>query len=220
MSDNALTTLENLPVNEQVESYFGELSKGGFNFLPRLQLCGSSTKLAKEGRIPVNHYALVHSADSFDDMTKSVIVIPLRLRLKALDTSGDSPLSYYNPEGPEFRRIYERSTVKNSGCMAGPEFLIWIPDKERFATFYFSAPTARPESVNMKGRLGLACQLDSRMANSKKTGNTWALPIVKPYSSPVTMPNPAETEREIIKFATEKDSEIVAVAASETERAR
>lgn len=220
--ENALITLDNLPVNTEVDAFFGELTKGGFSYLPRLQLCGSSTELAKTGLIPVNHYALVYSKESFDDLSKNVIIIPLRMRPKALDISNpDGPVSYYTPSKPEFRSIFERSSVKGSGCMAGPEFLVWVPDKKRFATFFFSAPTSRPEAPNMLARLGLACQMDHRIAKSKKTGNVWPIPVIKPYSSPVE-PLPSENDviQEVTKFVNEKDSDMTAVEESSETRER
>ncbi len=99
------------------DSAFDSMSSGGF--LPRLQLCGSSTTVVKEGKITQGHYALIKGKDQLEDLTKEVNIVVLAWRPKAMEMTEDVVLSIYNPKASEFTRIAEKSEESDSGCMYG-----------------------------------------------------------------------------------------------------
>jgi hypothetical protein len=124
------------------DSIFDALSKVG-DFLPRLQLVGSSSDLAKEGTIQQGNYALIGGKDSVTDLGKSVDTLVLAWRPKALDMSDmEHILSSYDFESSLFKDIASKADVKDSGCMFGVEFLMWISSVQKFGTFFMEARLA------------------------------------------------------------------------------
>jgi hypothetical protein len=213
-----------IPANPQdIQKYsddiFNKLSTSG-NFFPRVQLCGGNTEVVKKGKIGMNHYGMVRDAETIDDLGLEFEAVPLAWRPKALDTSTDPPISSYTPSDAEFTRIQQTSEVPNSGCMYGPEFLLWVPSIKTFVTFFFSSKTARRVAPNLevirKGK-GVA-MFRSKFIETEKY--SWQGPVIIKSSAPMTnIPTPEETMEAIERFNNPPKSK-VELAPDEPQRAR
>lgn len=202
---NELIPLENLGgVSKYADDKnFDAVSSGGF--LPRLQLMGSSSNAVKESKINQGHYALVKGKDQIEDLTKEVQVIVLAWRPKALEIGTETVLSVYNPKSEDFNRIALKSEESDSGCMYGPEFLVWVPSQKCFATFFMSSKTARREAPQLKGLMGKAATLKAQLIKAKKYA--WHGPVVTPCSAPLDLPDMEKAREEALKFNNPPESD-------------
>lgn len=189
------------------EKTFEALSSNAF--LPRLQLMGSSSTAVKEGKISQGHYGLVRGKDQVEDLTKETNVIVLSWRPKALEIKESSVVSVYDPKSPEFKRITEKSEEPDSGCMFGPEFLVWVPSHRTFATVYMSSKTARREAPVVRGLMGKAATLKAQLIKAKKFA--WHGMVVTPCSQPLDLPDLAQAKEETAKFNNPPSEETEAV---------
>lgn len=206
------TDLINLPDDQTVSVYnddaaFLDLSKTASSFLPRLQLFGSTSALVKEGKMPLAHWGFVSGKDDVVDLGTEVDVIPVSIRFKAMDLSGGDVLSFYNPASTEFRDIQERSQDAESQCMAGNEFLVWVPDRKAFATFYASNSSSKQEAPKIKALLKKAATFKVKYVKGKR--NSWHAPVVIECSDPITnIPTPELLQSTVETFRNPKDSEV------------
>ena len=107
----------------------------GSDFMGELRFCAASDRKVKAGEFPVNNFAL-KKGKNYEDMEKTVHVMPVRLLPKALDVSGDEPVMSFQRGSEVFEDIAERSKVKDSNCMWGTEILVWVPKANEFATIF------------------------------------------------------------------------------------
>jgi hypothetical protein len=212
-----------LPASKYSDEVFKATTKGG-KYLPRVQLMTSSAKKCKAGEFPINCYAMVEG-ENYVDLGKSVDVGVLAWRPKALDISGDQVIAVYDPQVDEFgnstgefARIEAKSEVKDSGCMYGTEYLLWIPGQKAFATFFMGTKSSRRESPNLKARIGKAATLTSHLIETARY--SWYAPLIKPYNGELsnvpTSPdllmrvvtefnNPPASEIETVTNASDRD---------------
>lgn len=130
---------------------FIEVAGPGFgSFLPYLQLFTSNSDEVKEGKIAVASYGLIEGKDkTLTDMGKAVLAAPLAWRAKAMffRTADGKPVAYHNAKSPEFKKIREAQEADpNSGNMYGVEFLLWLPQVKKLATFFMGTKTQRNAS--------------------------------------------------------------------------
>lgn len=177
------------------------------DFHPRLKLCQGSGKEAQKGKVAkAGNYALITNKDEMEDLGDEVEIVICAARAKALQT-GKMILTYFDPESPEFAEIKEKSKVKNSGCMYGPEYLIWLPNQNTYATLFMCSPTARRESRAVHSRLRKAALLKSHLIETEDYA--WHGPIVKDLETEVTnLPPQEELLAEIEKFDNEQSSQV------------
>lgn len=187
------------------EDYAGFAS--GFDFLPRLTLCGASTNLCKEGKQPIGTYALVYSADRHGDLGKQTNVFVLGMRLKALEIAADGIFNFFDPKSPEFARVANLSQVKDSGCLAGPEFLVYVPSTKEFATFFMASKSMRNEAPSLKALLGKAATLQISLAENKKK-QKWHVPKALPCTIPLSPPSPDALTMQLNKFRNPVSSQV------------
>jgi hypothetical protein len=177
------------------DNVFKEVASSG-DFFPRVQLMTSSSDKCKTGEFPINHYALIRD-QAHEDLGTAVDVLVVAWRPKALDTN-DPVISVYDPADPQFARIKEKSGEKDSGCMFGPEFLLYIPSKKEFATFFMGSKSSRRESPNVKARLQKAATLKANRIETP--AYTWYAPMVQPCSTPFDLPEHDDLMEVVTKF--------------------
>lgn len=198
------------------------------DYFPRVQLMTSNAAKCKSGDFPINNYALINNKD-FTDCGKQVDVAVLDVRLKALDTSGAQPISIFNPEFDEndipigeFKRIMDESDGKDSGCMFGSEFLIYVPEKKAYATFFMGTKSSRRESPKLQGLMHKGATLMSQ--NIETSSYSWYAPKIEPCQTELVLPDKQEVLDKIDQFRQEKSTELGEVASDEEaasqERAR
>lgn len=209
---------------------FDELAKGG-EFLQRLQLFGKGKHVDK-GLIPPGHYGIFVSNEEIIDLGKKIDIIPFARRPKALDTGSKPPISVYDENSEEFKRIAAKSQVKNSGCQFGPSFLVIERSTGKFLEFFLGAPTHRPEAKKIYPALPLsAADIESRKLKGEEPHGplpitltqkyiekefSWYVPVVLECSTPFTkLPSIATINAEIAKFLNPPASEVEEVEEEE-----
>lgn len=197
-------------------------STGGF--LARVQLMTSNSAKCKAGEFQVNHYALVDGQD-LTDLGAEIDVVVVAWRPKALEM-GDEIITVYDPkfdaEGNstgEFARIEAASFVKESGCMFGQEYLVFVPSKKMFATLFFGGITSRRESPKMKAQMLKVATLKVQKIEGKKY--TWFAMQVFGCSTPQKdLPTIDVINKEIEKFNNPEVEEVERVEDKAEVRAR
>ncbi len=192
---------------------FDDIAKAG-DYLPRVQVMGGNSGLVQRGEIAVGLYALVHNKDKFDNLTQEFDCFVLSWRPKCMDTNGDQPLSLFNHESEQFIKIKEKAGEQNSGCMYGPEYLVYLKGANCFATFFFSSKSSRREAPNMQQRLGKAATCKIKLIETKKF--SWHSPVIVPCTTPFDAPDPEAMKEQLEKFNNPPESEVETVDATDT----
>ncbi len=206
------------------EGSFESLVSGG-DYLPYLQLFGSKSDACAEGKIGIGRYGLVKDKQ-ITDIGPEVDLVIVSWRPKAVQTGDDFIVDYHpemNEEGEitnaTFKRIADLSNVRDSGCMYGPEFLLFIPVADTFATYHMNSKTGRREARNMQPLVGKAATLKNHLIEQGKY--KWHGPIVIPCSSPLELPSDEEIREQYAKFQNPPRNELEAVSdTDDKERAR
>lgn len=172
------------------------------DWLGRLQLYGNKSNAVAEGKVEANHYGIPED-DGVIDLGNEVNVVILTWRPKALAALEDPIIESFDPNSPTFKDIKDRSGIKDSGCMYGPEFLLWVPSIERFLTFFMSSKTARREARKMEPLLRCAATLKSRII--KQNNFIWAGPVVIACSEPLELPDTNVIQAKADKFLNPPD---------------
>ncbi len=132
---------------------FSGISGQRMSFLPRLQLFTSGSEAVKRGKISLARYGLIPSKDELVDLGPTVLVIPVAWRPKAMNMKVDPPLSFFKKNSPEFQEIKKTADEQPlSGCMYGPEYLMWL-NEHGFCTFFMGSKTARNEAPAVQALL-------------------------------------------------------------------
>lgn len=179
----------------QASKYGSEVAHqaiSGSNFLPRLQLLGASTNLCKKGKAPIGSYAVLRGKDTVVHLLgESVDALVVSWRPKAIRFGAGNVQSFYNPASPGFKQVEVDSTAKDSGCMFGPEYLIYIPSVNEFCTFHFNNPTMRVAAAGMLPNVGKA--VTCRVEFIEKGKNSWHGPVILNCSTPLPLPADVES---------------------------
>lgn len=202
--------LPDLPIQEYAadEKLLGELITAT-TFLPRVQLMGGTTELAKQGLIGPGRYALIRSKDSFDDLGQQVVCLPLSMRFKAMRIPGDGNVfSYHNPMTEEFKKVMADSELENSGCMYGLEFLAWFPEQRLFATVYLNSKTNRRQAPAFKALMQEKKGATLKVEFIKKGKHSWHGMVITQCSTPFELPPLEDILLEAERFAKPKDSTV------------
>jgi hypothetical protein len=190
-------------------------SEGLIGFLPRLQLFTANSNEVKRGNINLAHYATIAGKEkTLTDLGKNVLLVPIAWRPKALNTKADPVTAFHNPLSKEFKEFKAKADADaNSGYMYGPEFLVYIPDKEiGFATFFMGSKSARNESAKLRALLPVGgnplrpAMCTAQFIETKEY--SWHAPQVMPSSQQVTLPDMDKINEIALVFLKPKDSEI------------
>lgn len=202
MNENELIPADvDLPVGKYAgEDVFKDIATSTA-WLPRIQLCGGNSALCQQGKISIGHYALIKSKDEHVSLTNVFDLVPVGWRPKAIFMeTGKNPVSYFDSNSTDFQKIKEKSAEQNSGCMYGPEFLVWIPGKDTFATYFMANKTARNVASELlsilKARGGAT--LKSRLIETKQY--KWHGPLIVKCSAPLDVPSMEDITLELDKF--------------------
>ncbi len=177
--------------------------------LPYFRMYGSNSKEAKGKKIPGGNYGLALGKSDPTDLTPNVDVIVCATRLRAVDTKGGK--SFYSRKSDGYQDVKKRSVVKDSGCMHGPEILIWIGVLSKFATWHLNSPTLRNISDDILDALSNGVTLGWRLAEGG--GYTWDASTVEPcpdwgHSTPPS----EEFESAVAKFKSPKGADDAEIA--------
>lgn len=217
MSQELAIHLANRP-QKWSEEDFAIAAAGGEGFLDRVQLMTSGSEKCKAGEFPVNHFAAING-ETFKDLGNEFDAIILSRRPKAIEF-GDSPLVSHDPKSDLYRSIMERSDEKDSGCMFGTEYLIWVPSQNKFYTFLFGSKSARREASTVNEYVGHGVTFKPKKVSTAKY--TWFLPTVVECTSLTQsdLPDAAALDKHIDDFENPKEPEIEPADSETTERER
>ncbi len=219
--------IPNVGVNKYVtDEAFTALAKSA-DYLPRFQLYASSAKAVKRNLISGGHYG-VQEGEKVDDYGTEVHCYVIGLRLKAMRIVGDKVETYFNPTHPEFSKIKLESGDKDSGSLCGPEYLLYIPSKKQFTTFFMANKTMRREASLVRTFMPTAeagaKAMTLRVQLIEKGQYIWHGPIVTACSLPLDPPDMEELVKELERFNNPPEPKDVkataAEAASQGNRAR
>jgi hypothetical protein len=245
---NALTTVDltQLPSTQLgTDEQFEQMARNT-TFLGRLQLFSKGNAI-NEGLIPPGTYGIPESDKKIVNLGKSIDILPLARRLKALDLSDkEAIVANYDAKSDAFKDIAARSEETDSNCMYGTSFLVLEKGSGRFLELFCGTKSTRPIAGDIAVFMALSqaqidakkaagadvsqmkphpvqpCTLKVRVAKNKR-GHSWHVPDVQPCTSPfTTLPAMEVIVDEINKFLTEKNggTEVVKEDPSKKARAR
>jgi hypothetical protein len=200
MAKDLVTLPKGTPPAKYDDEAFKASTQSG-DWLPRLQLMTANSKECKGGDFPINHYAIIRD-QNFNDLGKSVDILLIEWRPKAIEID-EQIYAVYDPEHEEFKRIQEMSNTPDSGCMYGPEFLVWIPAVEEYATFFMGSKSSRREASSVRALLRNAGTLKSKEISTAKY--TWWSPIIEKCTSSFDLPSKEEIAEQYEKFINPPD---------------
>ncbi len=204
MADKDLVTLPKGTVPDvQRDDVFKKTVTSG-DYLPRLQLMTSNSEIVKDGKFPMNHYALVKDQNHVD-LGKDVDILLVEWRPKAIEID-EQILAVYDPDDAEFQRIQTESLKKDTGCMYGPEFLVWVPKAEEFATFFMGSKSSRREAASVRALLKKAGTLKSKKITTSQY--TWYSPVIEKCAGAFDIPKQEIVVEQWTKFTNPPKSEV------------
>lgn len=214
--NTGIVTLDGLAQNDaNALTLMSEQSK---SYLSRMQLY-TKGKAINKGQVLPGHYGIPEDEDTIIDLGKSVDLLVIAWRPKALDISDrDEIITSYDAESDEFKRIQKQSSVKDSGCMFGPSFLVYERSTQRFLEWFANNESARREAGKLSpflmksGEQPKPVTLSSRVAEKKTY--SWHVPSVAECSVPIELPPVEQLKSELDRFLN-PPSEATEVASEE-----
>lgn len=187
-SDAPSTEVANLDAAASSAAYLGYVA-----------LLTSNSEKCKTGEFPINHFAFVKDKE-YHDLGSSVDVVVLSGRAKAI-RYGEVIQVSHDMESELYKDIVRASAAPGlNGNQHGPEFLLWIPEIEQYATFHFGSKSSRREARPMTALLRSAATLSPKKCQMTKDGKelVWFVPKVDACSS-ITQFTPPEDMLEKIE---------------------
>lgn len=193
-------------IQTQDEKEFASLAKN-LGFLPSFKLFNSQAKAVSRNIIAAAHFGLVKGKEDITDLGLQVDVIPICHRLKAVEKAGDEYLSYYNRNSEGFERAKAKAdSDKMSGCMAGIEFLLWVPDQQTFALFYAFNTSGLAVADAIRALYLKAATFKGKFIETKKF--SWWAPDVIACSTDLMIPEPELLNSTIKAFRNPKEATV------------
>ena len=218
MSTDLATILQSANALSNVDDkQFSELAKTS-DYLCRIQLCGANSELVKSGKIPMAHWVYMSDKENPVDLGPEFELLPLSLRACASSLGGEKVITVYDMNDALFQEFKDKSAVKDSQCVYGPEFLVYIPSIDKFATYHMNSITARKESPKLKALLGKGALLKAKYIKTAKY--SWHGPDIYPCSTPLKTPETDTIMSTVNKFLNPPKSEVVAAPADTSARER
>lgn len=218
--NNALIPMDEIGSNALAKNdeLFKDMIKSG-DYLSRLQLNTDNSEICKRGDFPRNHFAIVRGQDH-EDLGETIDVLIVSWRPKALDMRGENIIAEHDAKSDTFKQIQETSFQKDSQCMYGPEYLVYVPSKKEFVTFFLGSKSARREAPKVQDLLGKAATLKPKMCENKKK-QIWHIPTASPCSTPFDIPSVEQLKEVVAKFENPPKSDVeLAEEVEGEERAR
>jgi len=212
MTEKALVKVDTALQKHDDEAF--DIAASSTKFLPRIQLMTSNSQKCKDGEFQINNYALV-DGQNFIDIGKEVDVIVIAWRPKALDL-GDTLIAVYDINDTEFKRIQDEAEEKDSNCMFGHEYLLYLPERSIFVTFFLGNKSARKESPNLKSQMHKGATLKAHQLSNKNY--SWWSVLIVPCSSPMDVPDKSSILEEVEKFNDPPATEVEKVAEGESNK--
>jgi hypothetical protein len=186
------------------------------SFLPYLALMTANSEPCKSGEFPVNHFAIVEDSTRID-LGSNVDVVVLAWRSKAIKFA-EPVISSFDRLSEVYKSLVDLAEQPNSNTMHGPEFLLWVPAVEKYATMHFGSKSARREAWSMQARLHAAATLIPKKCETPKF--TWFIPHAEECNSIQDLAEPPELSATIQSFLNPPAPEAPEVAENTSGRER
>lgn len=199
-----------------------EMTRSSSAYLNRFQLY-TKGKAINHGLIAPGRYGISESEDEITDLGKEVDVLVLAWRPKALDISDLSNIiTNFDPSSEEFQRIQAAESIKDSGCMYGPSFLLYERTTGRFVEWFCNNKSSRIAAGKVSAFLPKegkvhAMTLGVRVAEKKGTNESWHVSTVNECSTPIALPDAETVNKEVQKFLNPPKPEAEAASEAEAE---
>jgi hypothetical protein len=231
--------LENLPAQMGDDADFKELSQSS-DFLRRLQLV-SKGKYVDSLKVKPGCYAVILDGENAQDLGKTIDILVLARRPKALDMSDlQQVVVSYDNKSDLFVDIAERSGVKDSGCQYGVSFLVIERGTGSLYEFFCGSISLRKEIPTLSAYMSLsAAQIEARglkevephgplpltlgSKNVRKKNYSWFVPVPQSCSTPFTagqVPNADALRKEMERFVNPPKDETTVVPTDDKRRPR
>lgn len=221
-----VASLTNLPTTARRT----DLAKfsSGTEYLSRMQLIAVGSKYVAKGKIVGGNYGIPGSDDEIIDLGSTVDLLPLAVRDKALDTSGEKPIATFDCDSDLFQDIVEKSKIQNSGCLHGASFLVLERNTGRLLEFFLGNASGRYVSEKMDaflaiddaraGELGVEPRepIPVTFSSELREGKyTYWVPVLNECSTPFdTIPEMDVILKEVERFVTETAEDVPEVVAT------
>lgn len=186
-----------IPIDEsqsQSLEEFKELSSGN-DYLPYIGLGQGLSKAVQNEQCKLGNWYICEN-QSVTDLGHDCTVIPIVFRGRAMDSSGDNTLFSFDPKSDVYKDIVQRSGVANSGCQYGPEFLVYCPQFQTFATMFFGSKTMRNSAGAFRGHINQHVTLAATKITKGKL--SWYGPVFKRNAEPPESLPDAKTTSTIV----------------------
>jgi hypothetical protein len=223
MMNDELATLNEQTLALEIENPYEEELKEALTagaWLPRFRLFTANSDQVKSEKIIMDHYGLEIGKDNIEDLGREVDVLLITIRPRALDvrdTTNVRASSIIKSELYQDIKDIADNTPGKSGCLYGPEFLIYVPSKGVFATCHFNNPTARNEAgkVNalmldeellkqgIQKRQITPATFKSKLIDNKK--NKWKGMMATRCSTPFSLPSTEDIQKVVNVFLHPKE---------------
>lgn len=217
-----------VPSNAVAEDSFNDVATAT-DYLQRLQLI-SKGKYVDSRQAQGGDYAVILDSETCQSLGDTVDLLVLERRHKAIDMSDtNSILVSHDATSELYATIRANSSVKDSGCQYGVEFLVIERSTAKLYAFFFGTKSLRRVLQTMYGYMPLnAEQIKARKLegvkphgpipvtltskNIRQKTYSWFVPEFQDCSTPFTqdqIPTPEKIKEERIKFLTPDKDEVV-----------
>lgn len=152
MSKQELATLGNVFTNAMTTTKGTNLAAAQalstkVNYLRRIKLYNGG-KDVKAKKVEDGHFGIYMSKDEINDLGDSIDLLPICVGVKAVQFS-TPPRESFDPESEEFKEIATKALKKNSGCQAGPRFLVFERSTREFYELFCGNKSEQREAATM-----------------------------------------------------------------------
>jgi hypothetical protein len=185
--------------------------EGSTFYFPRVSISSANSKTFTEFNVPLGHWALTNRESV--DLGPEIDALVIAVRGKAMRFG--SMVINYEPDSETFKQIMAESTVKDSGSVYGPEYLLYLAGQS-FATYFCSSVSARNESPEIRKHMYKAVTLKSRLITKPYR---YFVPIASECPTFSEIPEPEAINDAYERYMSLKSSEVEIVKeANDTNR--
>lgn len=183
--------------------------QGGF--LPRLNLYSSRSKIVQKDLFKANHWGVVTGKDKLQDLGENVVCVPLAYRPMSLDLREKKAVALFDPKSKAFADVKAESEKKDSKCMCGIQFLVYVQGFG-LATYYCASKSAKMLAPHIRKLLNQFVTLGSHTVEAGEW--VYRAPLVNLSNVQFEIPNMEDVIAKRNEFintgpiqVTEKDQE-------------
>lgn len=158
-------------------------------WLGYIEQAAVNNKQVVKGIKASGHFYHCIRKDEQIDLGKEFDALVCGSRPKAIDFRNmEKILSYYNVKDEGFQKVKDLSGTKDSGCMFGPAFLLWIPKANVFSEYLYANISAKNQAGITQDLMDKWVTYKHKAADNAK--GAWNTFTVTPCSMKGEAPDP------------------------------